>query len=112
MSRDELLKQCKFYKGGGMEESDAVYGKGGHFVECWVAEDQYVSHGGLPNSDSMRRYVNKIKGYSEIPINLRIHLADSLEHFNKTLFYESPEADFLAALRDLFSYYINYKARK
>lgn len=113
MSKDELIKKCKFFHGGGTAEADAAYSNTEHFFpECWLAESAWVNDNGSEGQRSMLQYVNKAGEFDSIPFGLRLRLAESLAHFDHNLFYEAPESEFVDALRSLFSFYLNYKARR
>ena len=110
MDKKELLKQCKFYKGGGEAEARSAYETGGDFLVCWVGESLWVKHGGVNLWDSSK--LDLLKGVDlqceTVPSGMVEFLADSLIHFNHSLFYEGTNAEFISALRSILSFYANF----
>ena len=107
MKKSELLKSCRFFNDGGESEAEEAYSKGGLFLVCWLGESMWVENGGavLKAQGELRDIVEAIDVATDLPLALRVCLADSLDHFNKGLLYKDRGA-FVRSLREkVFPFY-------
>lgn len=108
MKKSELLKLCRFFNDGGEAEAEEAYSKGGLFLVCWLGESMWVENAGavVKAQRELRDIVKDMDVATDLPLALRVCLADSLDHFNNALLFEDP-SEFRRRLREeVFPHYI------
>lgn len=107
MGKEELLRQCRFFRGGGDEEADEAYTKSYNYLVCWTGEWLWVRNDGIiaKDQEEMEDIVSEITPV--LPLSLRVYLCESFMHFgNSRLFYED-RPSLVKALRDeIFPFYM------
>jgi hypothetical protein len=108
MKRDELLKQCRFFREGGENEEQQAYRESYDYLVCWTGERLWVSGDGDIGLDQeeLKEIVSDLA--IELPIGLRVYLCEAFLHFgNNRLLYEDRPA-LIRALRDkIFPFYLS-----
>jgi len=110
MYPEDLLSQCRFYKGG-PEELDNAYKRrrqpDDYFIECFLGEWLYVKDGGQINKE-LEYMIPKVSDiHPEIPLALRLHLYHATEHFRHCLL-KTPERILEIFKDDVMPYYLSH----
>lgn len=112
MKKSELLKLCRFFNDGGEAEAEESYSKGGLFLICWLGESMWVENAGavVKAQHELRDIVVDMDVATDLPLALRVCLADSLDHFNKGLFSKDPSGFRRRLREDVFPFYMASQA--